>query len=76
MRVVLEHSIGPWAGVSQILGTLDQIKLAMQVNELPSYIADVDFGDRKNSAVLVGPRRSYILYREIPPPTLNQESQQ
>ena len=69
MRVVLEHTVGAWAGMRQILGTLDQVKEAMQVSELPAYIANIQFGDRVNGAALVGPRRSYILYREINPPT-------
>jgi len=68
MRVVLEHSVGPWSGMRQILGTVEQVKAAMQVGEMPPYIANIQFGDRTNGAQLVGARRSYILYREIVPP--------
>lgn len=65
MRVVLEHTQGSWAGILQILGTVEQVKESMQVAELPSYIADINFGDRTNGASLVTMKRSYVLYREI-----------
>jgi hypothetical protein len=68
MRVVLEHSVGPWAGMRQILGTVDQVRAAMGVNEMPPYIGNIQFGDHVAGAQLVGARRSYILYREIVPP--------
>ncbi len=70
MRVVLEHTVGAWAGMRQILGTLDQVRAALQLSEMPAYIADINFGDRTGGAALVGPKKSYILYREVPPVTL------
>ena len=65
MRVVIEHTQGTRAGLHQILGTVDQVKADMQVAELPGFIADISFGDRINSASLVGINRSYVLYREL-----------
>jgi hypothetical protein len=57
----------------QILGTLDQVKAAMQVGELPHYIANISFGDRTNGAALVAARRSYILYKEVLPPSIGEQ---
>lgn len=65
MRVVLEHTKGTWAGLHQILGTVDQVKAGMGVGELPAYIPDINFGDRINGASLVACKRSYVLYREL-----------
>lgn len=65
MRVVLEHTQGARAGMCQILGTLDQVKVDLGVGELPSYIPDINFGDRVNGASLVAAKRSYVLYREL-----------
>ncbi len=70
MRVVLEHTKhGPWAGICQILGTVDQVRKDMGVGELPAYIPDINFGDRVNGASLVACKRSYVLYRELIVPT-------
>ena len=65
MRVVLEHTQGRWSGIHQILGTVDQVKAGMGVAELPTYIPDIQFGDRVNGASLVACKRSYVLYREL-----------
>lgn len=72
MRVVLEHSQGAWAGMRQILGTVDQVLAAMQVAEMPPYIAGLDFGDRTAGAALVVVKKSYLLYREQVPPAIPQ----
>ena len=69
VRIVLEHTRGTWSGMRQILGTVDQVKASLQVDELPSYIANLNFGDRVNGASLVAVKRSYILYRELIAPT-------
>jgi hypothetical protein len=59
-RVVLEHVRGRLKGILQICGLRSEVEGPME-----DYHADVDLGDHRGPASLIGVKRSYWLYREI-----------
>lgn len=66
MRIVLEHTTGPKAGIHEIIGLLADVNPEhpeMAVGDLPSY-------SDKLQASLVAVKRSYVLYRGIIQPQI------
>ena len=64
-RVVLEYTTGVFKGLWQILGTDDQLKEGLKVEELPSFVSPVQFIDHVGACSLVTVKPRYILYREL-----------
>lgn len=64
-RVVLEHTNGPYAGLRQIVGTLEDYAAAGITP--PSYEESIVIspGKRTGSASLIRCYPSYYLYREV-----------
>jgi hypothetical protein len=69
-RLVLEHRVGALAGLSQILGTDDQLSEKLQTTKLPSLLDPVNFGDHMGMCGLAKVTPRYILYREIVTPCM------
>lgn len=66
MRIVLEHTTGPRAGLHEIIGRLDDVdpnKPDMTVGDLPTLSEHL-------GASLVAVKRSYVLYRGLIEPTI------
>lgn len=59
-RVVLRHA----SGLRQIVGTTDDLKRNLQVEDLPSSLPAIDFGDHLSPCRIETPRRRYVVYRE------------
>jgi hypothetical protein len=60
-RVVLEHTIGPLAGLRQIVGLLGD------TDTPASSVSNVRIGDHVGTATLVHVKPRYVLYQEAPP---------
>lgn len=65
MRLVIEHTKGPWAGMHQIVGEKTDLLLALNFTELPTILAMTNSEGIVTGASLVTAKRSYILYREL-----------
>lgn len=64
-RVVLVYTTGRYAGLHQILGTVDQLQATLQVSDLPAFVEPVQFLDHSGACSLVTVTPRYALYREI-----------
>lgn len=68
-RIVLVHTTGVHAGLSQILGTVEHLRARLHVAELPEYLDPVQFLDHVGACSLVKAHPRYVLYREVFTPT-------
>lgn len=63
-RIVLEHVAGALKGCTQILGTEDQLKTMLSIENLPPILDPVNMGDHNAKCQLIRVAPRYILYRE------------
>lgn len=72
-RIVIEHTQGRLKGLSQILGTDDQLKAGLRTSDLPVFLASVELGDHQGACSLITVKARYVLYREtFGPPQLKE----
>lgn len=65
MRLVLEHTQGPYKGLLQIVGYLGQLlQEGESLKDLPT-LQPFNRGAEQIAASLVAVKRTYILYREL-----------
>ena len=64
-RVVLHYTQGAYSGLCQILGTCDQLKMSLKVEELPTFVDNVSFLDHTGECSLVKVTPRYVLYQEV-----------
>ena len=67
-RVVLEHTNGPFKGLKQIMGHVDNMGGGKGAPEATTEEFDITPGARKGIAGLVKSTPRYLLYREITKP--------
>ncbi len=72
MKLVLEHTKGPYQGVLQILGDSSQLlQEGETIADLPTLLGPMTRPpDETIHASLVGVKKSYILYRELIEPAV------
>lgn len=68
MRVILLHRTGRYAGLHEIVGTVDQLYEKFNVSRLPARVEDVDFGTHAGAAEFGRLTPLYVLYREVVEP--------
>lgn len=73
-RVVFHYTQGRYAGLHQIIGTMDAMLGGLGVTTLPEFFPDVpvEGGDRRTSFSLVRVRRRLIEYQELIVPSSAQ----
>ena len=64
-RIVIEYTTGTLKGLWQILGTDDQLKEGLKVEELPPFISPVQFIDHVGECSLITVKPRYALYQEL-----------
>lgn len=69
-RVVLKFTVGPLAGLHQIVGTVSQLR--EERGALPDFVSDVTMPDgRSTCAGLVSFKTRHVLYKEINGPAMH-----